>query len=176
MSLPKFKYHPDPVGTGQVEASETECLCCEQARGFVYVGPIYTEHEGLDESICPWCIHDGSAHEKFEAMFTDDSVLVEEVPDEVMAEVAYRTPGFLGWQEEHWLICCEDAAVFLGQAGQAELESKFPAAIAEVQEECGLEDEEWEEYFDALMKNGSPTAYVFQCLHCQKLLAYSDSE
>lgn len=31
--LPTFKYHPDPVKSGSIQESETECLCCERQRG-----------------------------------------------------------------------------------------------------------------------------------------------
>jgi uncharacterized protein CbrC (UPF0167 family) len=70
VELPTFRYHPDPIGTESVELSDAECVRCEQARGAIYVGPVYAEDE-LDESICPWCIADGSAHEEFDAEFTD---------------------------------------------------------------------------------------------------------
>ncbi len=33
MSLPTFKYHPDPLATGSVIESNVECVCCGQARG-----------------------------------------------------------------------------------------------------------------------------------------------
>ena len=70
--LPKFKYHPDPVATGSVKATEESCICCGRARGFIYVGSAYAEDE-LDEQICPWCIADGSAHSRFDASFTDEA-------------------------------------------------------------------------------------------------------
>src|SRR4051794_16064897 len=70
MSLPTFKYHPDPIATGSVEPSDTQCDCCGKQRGYIYVGPVFSV-EGLYEYICPWCIADGSAHTKFDAEFTD---------------------------------------------------------------------------------------------------------
>jgi hypothetical protein len=36
--------------------------------------------------------------------------------------------------------------------------------------------ESWQSYFDAMDFNGSPTAYVFRCLHCGKLGGYSDCD
>ena len=60
MVLPTFKYHPDPVATGNVVQSDTECVCCGKARGFIYAGPVYAIEE-YDHCICPWCIADGSA-------------------------------------------------------------------------------------------------------------------
>ena len=69
-TLPTFRYHPDPIATGSIEASDTECVACKRARGHIYTGPVYSEEE-LDNLICPWCIADGTAHELFDAEFTD---------------------------------------------------------------------------------------------------------
>src|SRR5437764_13484906 len=111
--LPDFPYHPDPLATGFVEASEATCPSCDRARGFIYTGPVYAADE-LSESICPWCIADGSATARFEAMFTDDQPVPEDVPADVVELVTTRTPGFRGWQQEHWLDHCADRAAVLG--------------------------------------------------------------
>ena len=176
MTLPTFRYHPDPLATGSVKPSTNTCVCCEQARGFIYCGPVYAE-ENLGEAICPWCIANNEAHEKFDAEFTDsDGVGDGELDDEIIEEVAYRTPGFSGWQQERWLSCCDDAAQFLGCAGHEELQSKWPEAIESVQDDCGLEGKEWKQFFRQLKADGSPTAYVFQCSHCKSYLAYQDCD
>src|SRR5690242_9348045 len=121
-SLPTFKYHPDPIGTGSVVESTVVCPCCGKARGYTYQGPVFSEHDNLDQCLCPWCIADGSAHEKFDADFTDpdgvgDYGSWDAVPQSVVQEVACRTPGFTGWQQERWWTHCGDAAAFLGLAG-----------------------------------------------------------
>ena len=46
------------------------CVCCGERRGYIYAGPVYSERE-LSDSLCPWCIADGSAHSRFGAEFTD---------------------------------------------------------------------------------------------------------
>jgi uncharacterized protein CbrC (UPF0167 family) len=58
--------------------------------------------------------------------------------------------------------------------GRKELELLGPKAIAAVQEEVALEDSEWMDYFKALARDNGPTAYVFRCLHCGEMKAYSD--
>src|SRR5580765_1558527 len=131
--LPKFKYHPDPIATGHIVESDTECVCCGKALGFIYTGPVYAPEE-YDDQICPWCIADGSAHEKLGASFTDEIGIGgygnwETVPGDVVDEVAYRTPGFSGWQQERWWTHCGDAAQFIGRAGQEELAALGPQAI-----------------------------------------------
>jgi uncharacterized protein CbrC (UPF0167 family) len=179
MTLPVFKYHPDPIATNSIVEADVKCSCCEQQRGFVYTGPVFAEEE-LADSICPWCIADGSAHERFNAEFTDSAGITsdsgEQVPSAVVEEVSYRTPGFIGWQQEHWVACCGDAAAFLGRAGRKELKSKWVAAIPALRDEAGLTAEEWNDFANDLDAEKSPTAYVFRCLHCNTLLGYTDCD
>src|SRR5437867_876141 len=66
VEFPEFPYHPDPRATGSVVVSDTSCVACGQSRGFVYAGPVYSQDELID-SLCPWCIADGSAAEKYDA-------------------------------------------------------------------------------------------------------------
>jgi hypothetical protein len=179
MDLPTFKYHPDPVGTRNVKASDTSCVCCGQVRGWVYVGPVYAKGS-FEDCICPWCVADGSAHERFDAEFTDSAGvggggLWDSVPDSVVEEVAFRTPGFYGWQQEQWWTHCNVAARFLGRAGRRELEALGPEAVAAIQASTGLTDgPEWSEFLAGLEKDGSPTAYVFECSACGALGGYQD--
>ncbi|WP_329340044.1 CbrC family protein [Streptomyces sp. NBC_01352] len=109
--LPAFPYHPDPVGTGSVAPSDAPCACCGLRRGYAYTGPVFSAAD-LSDPLCPWCIADGSAAERYEAQFTE--VDGRDVPMEVVHAVERRTPGFSGWQQERWLSHCGDAAVFLG--------------------------------------------------------------
>src|SRR5512135_730287 len=106
--LPVFRYHPDPVRTGSVVASEKTCVCCSTARGYAYADVPYTEQDVEPETICPWCIADGSAHDKLDAEFIDAAAIPDDVPEEAIDEIAYRTPGYASWQGEVWLSCCDD--------------------------------------------------------------------
>ncbi|MBV8836399.1 MAG: CbrC family protein, partial [Alphaproteobacteria bacterium] len=105
MDLPVFAYHPDPIASGSIVASPAECVCCGEARGFIYTGPAYCEAE-LEEALCPWCIADGSAHQKFDASFADAALFPDGIARETIEAIAFRTPGFNGWQQERWLGCC----------------------------------------------------------------------
>ena len=177
MSLPAFKHHPDPIATGSVKRSEAECACCGQQRGFIYTGPVYCVEE-LSDCICPWCIADGSAHTQFDAEFTDSAGIgshyrTQEVSPAVIEEVAFRTPGFTSWQQGRWLACCRDACAFIGHAGYAELQLRFPDAIESIRTESEM-GEYWPEFFARLSSEGSPTACVFRCLHCGTHIAYAD--
>ena len=181
MELPKFKYHPDPISTGSIEESKQKCCCCGKARGYIYTGPVYAA-EDYQDMICPWCIADGSAHENLDASFTDETGIGgggswDDVPEDVVEEVAYRTPGFSGWQQEQWWTHCGDAGQFIGRAGREELESFGPEAIAAIQDSAGLQEgPEWDRFFTALDKEGSPTAYIFRCSKCGKLGGYQDCD
>jgi uncharacterized protein CbrC (UPF0167 family) len=179
VTLPTFRYHPDPIETGSIVPSDAVCRCCDQARGYIYPSGPFAEEE-LEGAICPWCIADGSAANRFGAEFTDAAGVGgydrwDDVPPAVVEEVSQRTPGFIGWQQEQWWTHCCDAAAFLGVAGRAELERRWPDAIAAVRREAGYDDErEWQDYFRALNRDQGPTAYVFRCLHCGQYGGYSD--
>jgi uncharacterized protein CbrC (UPF0167 family) len=180
VALPNFRYHPDPLATGSIVASPNDCVRCGQQRGYIYTGPVYAVAE-LSEAICPWCIADGSAARQFGAEFTDaagvgDYGSWEQVTAEVLEEVARRTPGFSGWQQERWWTHCADAAAFLGRAGRRELMERWPEAVPNLMAEAGLAGAEWKKYEAALDADGSPTAYVFRCLHCGQFGGYSDCD
>lgn len=179
MISPSFRYHPDPIATGCVKRSEAVCRACGLARGLIYTGPVYGGEEDYDDAICPWCIADGSAHEKLGVEFAGASGIGgngvwEKVPAAVVEEVAFRTPCFIGWQEARWFTHCGDAAEFLAIVGRPELEAFGAEAVDAIREESGYEGERWEFYYRALDRDRGPTAYIFRCLHCGKLGGYSD--
>lgn len=171
--LPEFAYHPDPVGTGSVEPSDVVCASCGRQRGYIYAGPVYAVEE-LDNCLCPWCIADGSAAQRFDATFTDDHDMA--VGSDVRATVTTRTPGFNAWQQEHWMFHCGDGAAFIGVVGAKELQA-YPDAVEMLRhehDEYGWPEEQVEQYLSAMDKDGQPTGYLFECRHCGTRLAYSD--
>ena len=93
-----------------------------------------------------------------------------------MDEVAYRTPGFTGWQQERWSTHCGDAAAFLGLVGWQELPSYGQQAVDAIARECGQQGADLGAYLRALDRDGSPTAYLFRCLHCGDYGGYSDCD
>ena len=178
--LPVFRYHPDPIGSGSIKASGNVCVACGLARGFVLAGQPYGIGEYLD-CICPWCIADGSAHEKLSVEFSDAAFvgawgLCETVPETVIEEVTYRTPGFESWQGDKWFTHCGDAAAFIGVVGYKELLRAGTDAIEAVRQDSGFSREEWSRFVTIIDKNGSPTAYLFQCLHCGQYGGFYDRD
>ncbi|MGK5642814.1 CbrC family protein, partial [Streptomyces sp. URMC 126] len=167
---------PDPLATGSVAPDpHTVCACCARARGYVYAGPVYTpSDEDLRGRLCPWCIADGSAAERYDASFSE--VVAGEVPQAARAVIERRTPGFTAWQDSVWLSHCGDAAAFLGPVGSAELAS-YPEAVDALRREAvgwQWSSDEIERYLASFDREGQPTAYLFRCRVCGTHLAYSD--
>jgi uncharacterized protein len=180
-TLPHFRYHPDPVLTGLVHASATVCAGCNRARGYIYRGPVYAAHE-LNEQICPWCIADGSAAVKFGATFTDDDPLlaIGDLDPAIADEVTKRTPGYIGWQQEAWLMHCNDACAYLGFPTHEELDGGLATAVATMTDDLGIPDKDWRMMQEAYVPGGfQPQGrvglYKFRCLHCGTLLLACDS-
>ncbi|MCU1499553.1 MAG: hypothetical protein JWM47_3506 [Acidimicrobiales bacterium] len=174
--LPAFRYHPDPVATGAFDARAGACRCCGERRGWVYAVTPYAQ-EDLRDALCPWCVADGSAANRFAATFTElGEHIPAGIPATVLDELAHRTPGFSAWQQERWLFHCDDGAAFLGAAGWAQLEA-HPDAVAALLVQAaswGFTGEDAEAFVGSLDVDGASTAYLFRCLHCGTHLAYAD--
>ena len=165
--LPTFRYHPDPLATGSIVVSDVQCEACGKRRGYVYDGPVFAADE--IDSLCPWCIADGTANSEFDAEFTDVEPLPDGIPSAVVEEICCRTPGFSGWQQERWLFHCQDGAEYLGRVGWEQIEG-HDEAVALL-----LEDGWPADVLPAITKDGDLTGYLFRCRHCGVLLAYADA-
>ena len=113
--LPTFLHHRDPIASGSVIRSEEVCDCCRTARGVVYSGSTYCL---ADPTLCPWCIADGSAHEKFDAYFFDADFVDEnferiEVSEQARQEVLNRTIGFATFNPIGWWVHCGEPAEYV---------------------------------------------------------------
>lgn len=179
MHLPSFPYHPDPILSGSIVPSEKKCACCSQQRGYIYTGPVYTEEDGLDNALCPWCIADGSASERYDATFVDEAAIEGEVPEEVIRALSTRTPGFNAWQQERWFACCGDAMAFVEPFGAPELQGKYIRmqgdAMMQIVHELGISGGAATRTMNSLDREKGPTAYLFACRHCDTKRLYIDS-
>lgn len=189
-ALPTFRYHPDPVATGAFDRIGRRCVVCDRERGWSYVFGTYGEDD-LRDDVCPWCIADGSAAERFDVVFTEvapdaSGAAGAEVADRsavaqrraVIDEIERRTPGFSGWQTEQWLFHCDDAAAFLGPVGWEQVE-EHPDAVDDLRRRIagwGMEPDDVEAVIGSLDVDGSATGYLFRCLHCGVHLAYADMD
>ena len=175
--LPRFRFHPDPVGSGSVVRSAKPCLCCRKSRGHVYAGPTYAGTD-LPPALCPWCIADGSAHRKFAVTFVDSEAFDADAPEETITEICERTPGYCGFQPERWPSCCGSPATFISSAGIDDIRTRFqclePVLLTNIEQDFGVPTGAAEKILEALRRNNSPMAFVFQCEHCERHLGYVD--
>ncbi len=165
------------MSTGAFEQMPAVCRVCGRSRGWAYVLGAYGV-DSLRDTVCPWCISDGSAARDFGVRFTEVIDPPSDVPTAVVTEIETRTPGFSAWQPERWLFHCGDGAAFLGAVGWEELEA-YPDALGCVTTQIngwGLDHEDASALVGSLDVDGSATAYLFRCLHCSTYLAYADLE
>ena len=178
MDLPHFRYHPDPLRSGSVTVSDKKCVCCGNQTGYLYTGPVYSRKE-LDDSLCPTCISDGSAHKKYRATFHDLEAMSDDIPDAAAKEIAQRTPGFASWQSPAWPACCGDAAEFLGPVGIAEIRRDFREAemmvLNHIIYEMHISGGAATRLLDGLNKDAGPTAYLWKCPRCLRHHVQIDS-
>ncbi|WNO69467.1 CbrC family protein [Streptomyces sp. AM2-3-1] len=172
--LPFFRYHPEPVTTGADTASGEVCVCCGQARGWIYTASFYTQQD-VPGRICPWCIADNGAAERFNGEFAD-AYSLDGVSWEVLQEVTRRTPSFHAWQDPRWLVHCQDAAAYVGKVGYTKL-AAHPEALEQLRTEIRLDgwhDAQQREQFLQSLGHGA-TAMLFKCTVCGTHLAYTDA-
>jgi uncharacterized protein CbrC (UPF0167 family) len=174
--LPSFRYHPDPVSTGSVKASENVCICCGQSRGFIYACSTHCR-TNIREQLCPWCIADGSAATKYDAMFCDDHWLVKAgLAEEIITEVTRRTPGYTSWQGDEWQSCCQDACEFHGDLSREELRSLSGKALDNLLSGTGWTTADVSALSAHYQPGGSPAIYKFVCRHCREPRYYYDCD
>ena len=166
MDLPEFKYNPNALKLGIIKREHTTCPVCEQEREFVYEGPFYSQDDA--EGICPWCIKDGSAAEKYDGEFHDSASCDTVDKEESLIELTTKTPGYSGWQQERWLSHCGDFCALKDYVGWKEikdLKDELEDDLEEIKSDYGLSQTELE---SSLVKHGSMQGYLFQCLRCGK--------
>lgn len=186
--LPTFRYHPQPLETGAFEQDKTvTCDCCEQPTPVYYTSPFYSVDD-IDH-LCPWCIADGKAAEKYAGSFQDDASIegIEarydedgefsgvQIPysDEMLKELTERTPGYRGWQQEHWLAHCGDFCAFIGYVGWEEIKDRLDE-FASLEEDCADFGIHYDDLPKYLRNDGDCQGYLFRCLKCGKLRLWAD--
>ena len=170
--LPKFRYHPDPLGTGAFKEGEAKtCPCCGKESTVYYSTMPYCVKDVA--YLCPICISSGEAAKKYDATFIQDSEWKGEPDKEKDEELFCRTPGYISWQGEYWLSCCGDYCAYLGTVGTKEL--KAMDIGDEVFEEYATRNE-FEDIKKYLVKDGSLCGYLFTCLHCGKYHLWVDAD
>ncbi|MFE5472035.1 CbrC family protein [Bacillus safensis] len=173
MTLPTFKYNPDPVSLNVIKKEHTTCPVCEKERDYVYHGPFYAV-ENVD-GICPWCIKDGSAAKKYDGTFQDDASCDDVDHEEYIDELIFRTPGYRGWQQEYWLSHCGDFCAIVQYVGWKEIEHLEEELAEDIEDICSGEGLTKENLKQWLVNGGDLQGYLFQCVHCNKHRLYIDA-
>ncbi|MEN3358610.1 MAG: uncharacterized protein V7637_2592 [Mycobacteriales bacterium] len=174
--VPYFRYHPDPVGTGNVVARDIVCGVCQRARTHAYIGPYVSPdfHYENEDPLCPWCIADGSAAREWQASFTAPAYLSGEaragMPAERLAELEFRTPSFRCLQQDRWLDHHGEADEYLGEVGAdeflrlpAEAQVAVRAAAGDAPDRPLADDDT---VLTLRADGDGPAVYLFRCLHC----------
>jgi len=158
-----FKYHPNVYTDDIVVYGENTCQSCGETVN-AYIEHMYSS-EDVD-CVCLKCVHDGTASKKFNGTFVQ---CAESVSDEEKKEELFcRTPGYLGWQGEYWLVCCDDYCQYLGRVGVDELK-ELGIADEVIGDYCKRDDAYSKEVvMDCMYKEGDMSGYLFQCIHCKK--------
>jgi uncharacterized protein CbrC (UPF0167 family) len=168
--LPLFLYHPDPVATGSVKQSAAKCVCCGEARGFIYCASVYGGSD-IRDRLCPWCIANGKAAARYDCFFSvEDPLVAAGLPRAVIIEVTRRTPGYNSWQQEEWQVCCDDACEFHGDATVVELAELEGERLARVQGRWHFSAPRWSELLRNYIPGGGVAMHRFVCRHCGEVL------
>ncbi len=122
MELPKFKYSPNAYNLDLFVEKEGVCSVCNEKRNLKYESSFYSIDE--PEYICPWCIANGKAAEKYDGDFNDycgiegvspdPSEPAPTIPKEMLNEICTKTPSYFSWQQEEWLTHCNEPCQFIG--------------------------------------------------------------
>lgn len=178
--LPTFSLFPNPERENVFEHSTESCDLCGKKRGVIYTAGYLSPSEEMEElTICPWCIADGTAGAKG-IEFNDSTIYpanesTPQMSDADQELVGQRTPGFVAWQGNHWLMCCGRACVYLGEAHRGDLQGRWASAVKGIFADSDFPQEEIDEIV-ADIGEGNPCAYVFQCQICKGLNGFWDSD
>jgi uncharacterized protein CbrC (UPF0167 family) len=182
ITLPEFRYHPDPVGTRRVRIDDSVCASCGVPRGAAFDLWDWSDHPDGDHfkvhHVCPWCIADGTASRRLGVPFCSDEMIATlaaaGAPRDALEEIRFRTPGVNSWQGSLWIPCCADACAFYGDASREELGMIGGAALERLLAEFVYEESDWCEFLRDYEQGGNPTALKFRCTHCGDIKYYLD--
>lgn len=180
MKLPTFKYSPNAYNINVFQNIEGICSICNEERQIKYTNSFYSINE--PEYICPWCIANGKAAEKYDGEFNDycgiESILPnlddanKTIPKDLLLEVTNRTPSYVSWQQEVWLTHCNEPCAFISYADTNTIEPLMEELNGDI-ESSGYDPDFIKRN---LSKDGSLVGYLFQCVKCKKHRLHIDSD
>ena len=173
--IPTFKYHPNPLATGAfIMGNPCTCECCGVETDIWYSTPFYSVDKV--ECLCPECIANGKAAQKYNGEFQDEYSVDEVTDPSKLDELIHRTPGYRGWQQEYWPAHCDDYCAFIAYVGWNDLvEMGIDKEIEETYKD-GVRGWPLEEVKQNMANEGGLQGYLFKCLHCGKNVLLVDCD
>lgn len=180
MELPKFKYSQNAYNIDVFQNIEGICSTCNEERQIKYTSSFYSINE--PDYICPWCIANGKAAEKYDGEFNDyygienvssnSSNSEAIIPKDLLLEITNKTPSYISWQQEVWLTHCNEPCAFIGYADIKIIEPLLEELSSDIENSgYGLDFIK-----SSLSKDGSLVGYLFQCVNCKKHRLHVDSD
>lgn len=170
-TLGKFPYLETLDGVMTFSKRKVTCDCCAKKVNLYSEMGIYSaEYE--PEILCPDCIANGTAAEKFDGTFQcylDEESVSPEDYDAVMR----RTPTILSYQDLEWKVCCGKPCVYMRRAKNVD----FPAILEKLKETYSEEEEGVP--FEKLSELGGESddessLILFRCQTCGRLYGVID--
>lgn len=172
----KFKYHPNVwkqnVFSHKKDNKRSICQCCENETEY-FIENMYSIEDV--NCICPDCVANGKAAEKFDGDFIQDAECEKVSDKKKINELFKRTPGYISYQGEHWLACCDDFCAYIGEVGIKDLKEMGIAETLISEYEENNPDDYYEDCMEYL-GNGIMQGYLFRCLHCNKYHLWVDAD
>lgn len=162
-SLPQFTYLSDDFTRNVFIQQSATCHCCGKDTEHHYNGTIYRVGDS-DITLCPWCIHDGSAAAKYACSFND--LYDEALHDAIAAEVCERTPGYSSWQDQSWVTHCNDACVYHGDASAKDVADASAETRQKWMSDYEMDEDSWSQMMAGYQPGGDQGVYKFVCRHC----------
>ncbi len=180
MELPKFKYNPNAYTLDIFIEEEGICSVCSEKRNLKYNSSFYSIDE--PDYICPWCIADGKAAEKYDGEFNDycgiEGVSPDpkdpqpSIPKQMLDEICEKTPSYSSWQQEVWLSHCNEPCAFIGYGTSKMLNP----ILEEIKEDIDNYNIPIEWITNGLTEDSGLGTYLFKCCKCGKHRLHIDSD
>ncbi|MCE3232457.1 MAG: hypothetical protein K0R98_714 [Rickettsiaceae bacterium] len=167
--LPVFNYYPDPILHCSIEENDLPCDCCGKVTGYLCASSMYSAKKvGY---ICPWCVANGKAAEKFHGAFNYVDILKKggKISDEIKKEIEERTPCFPSLQDRGWVLHCNDGCEFHGIATTKDITNVSPESLEATLIYNQISKENWKIFRgDDFLK--------FICRHCKVTIFVFDPD
>lgn len=197
-----YRYFQDPHNYSTYTNENQLCGLCNKLEPG-YKGPFYGLHHV--EFVCEECLFSGklsdvegttnswsdfSVREQLEELHPElNETQINNLVEERSAEIKYRTPHLVTWQDFTWPVHCGDYCRFIKEAGKADLNNLakdgdgqvyFSQHLPEYQKKITHVTSVWKAIRPDSPINNSTSfsvgVYLFQCLECREYVIYWDCD